>query len=110
MTDKHEYIKDGIKWQRVWHNPQLNTEGNIKIDPFDKRRFVDKTGRMKGSYGDLMDYSKELSEERKSKLGYDPVQRKHFDDYEKRIGKKHLLDRKTSNKIENDFISIDLDD
>jgi len=107
INDVHEYWEDGVKFDRVWCNPQLNTAGG-KIDAFDKKKFVDKTGRMKGTYGDLLDYSKELSEERKSKLGHDPEKDRHFDDYEKKVGKKHLLDKRHV-KTENNFMKIDLD-
>jgi hypothetical protein len=40
-----------------------------------------------------MDRSKELSDKRKQKLGYDPVQKDYFKKYsEKRSGNKHHLD------------------
>ena len=61
MSEKHIYFDDdGLRWERVYFSPQFNTQG--KIDAFDNKKFVDKTGKMKGTYGDLMDYSKELSE------------------------------------------------
>ena len=107
MNDTHEYYQDGVKWDRVWQNPQLNVKGG-KVDPFDKKKFIDKTGKMKGTYGDMLDFSKELSEERAAKLGEDPMKRKHFDDYEKKVGKKHLLDKPKS--AENDFMKVDYDD
>jgi hypothetical protein len=48
---------------------------------------------MKGTYGDLLDYSAELSEKRASKDGEDPLKRKYFEEYKKkRGGKKHLKD------------------
>ena len=41
-----------------------------------------------------MDQSRELSQKRKDKLGYDPVQQKYFKEYsKKRNGIKHYLDR-----------------
>ena len=81
-------------WERVYDAPQVNT-GNAKvIDPFDKRSFVNKTGNMKGTYGDLLDYSAELSERRASKIGgEDPLKRKYFDEYKKKTnGKRHIKD------------------
>ena len=104
MSDTHEYEKDGVKWDRMWEKPKFNREGSSKIDAFDKKRFVDKTGKMKGTYGDILDYSKELSEERKSKMGYDPEQKKFFKNFEKEKGYKHHKDR--PKKLENDFISF----
>ena len=99
MSEKHVYFdNNGLQWERVYFSPQFNTHG--KIDAFDNKGFVDKTGKMKGTYGDLMDYSKELSEERESKMGYDPVKRAYFDDYKKKNGRKHVHDvEKTSNLL-----------
>jgi len=90
MNEKHIYVDEsGLEWKRVWINPQLNTDANI--DPFDNNHFVNKTGNMKGSYGDMLDYSKELSNKRKSMHGgIDPVQQKYFKEYSKqRNGAKH---------------------
>lgn len=92
IHDKHEYLDtEGVKWQRVFTAPQLNCVGTI--DPFDKNDFVNRTATTKGTYGDLVDRSAELSEQRKAKLGYDPVQNKYFDNYSKaRRGVKHAKD------------------
>ena len=50
---------------------------------------------MKGTYGDLQNYSKELSEERKKTHGIDPVQQKYFSEYsKKRKGAKHINEMK----------------
>lgn len=103
VNDKHEYVKNGIKWARLWQNPQLNVKGG-KVDPFDKKKFVDKTGKMKGTYGDMLDMSKELSEERKSKVGFDPEQKRFFGEFEKKNGYRHHKDK--PDKVENDFVSF----
>ena len=95
MNDEHVYFDDdNLEWKRVWVNPQLNTESSI--DPFNNNAFIEKTGNMKGSYGDLVNYSKELSEKRKSVHGgVDPVQQKYFKDYSsKRNGAKHIDEMK----------------
>ena len=43
---------------------------------------------MKGTFGDMMDYSSELSQKRAEKAGgIDPVKKKHFENYEKAVGK-----------------------
>lgn len=107
MNDDHVYFENGVEWARLWSNPQINTVGK-KIDPFDSKGFVEKTGKMKGSIGDMIDYSAELSAKRAEKTGEDPVKKKFFEDYQKETGKKHLMDR--PKKFENDFMSVDADD
>lgn len=99
MAEEHVYSdEDGLKWERVYYPPTFSTFGSISA--FDKKGFSDKTGKMKGTYGDLMDYSQELSEERESVMGYDPVKRAYFDDYKKKNGAKHVGDvEKTSNSL-----------
>lgn len=82
-------------WERVYDSPQVNI-GNAKVvDPFDNKGFVNKTANMKGRYGDLLDYSSELSNRRAAlNGGEDPIKRKYFDDYKKKTnGKKHVKDR-----------------
>ena len=62
---------------------------------------------MKGSVGDMLDYSKELSEKRAEKNGgVDPVKQKYFRNYEKKTGKKHLADKKS---YESKNVRIDYD-
>lgn len=81
-------------WERVYVSPQVNIGNASTADPFDNKGFIDRTGKMKGRYGDILDYSAELSEKRAEKAGgEDPVKRKHFDEYKKKTGKKHLKDR-----------------
>lgn len=97
IHDKHEYSEGGVQWKRVFTPPQVGN--TIKIDPYNPRDFVEKTGSQKGTMGDLWDRSKELSEKRKDKEGVDPVQQKYFDNYAKqRKGKRHHLDPKRSSK------------
>ena len=93
MNEEHIYIdKEGVKWKRVYHIPQASIDSGS--DPFDNQAFINKTANQKGSYGDLIDQSRELSQKRKDKLGYDPVQKKYFKEYsKKRNGIKHHLDR-----------------
>ncbi len=93
MNEDHIYIdNNGIKWNRVWNIPQANIDSDT--DPFDNKAFLQKTSKQKGSYGDLIDQSRELSQKRKDKLGYDPIQKKYFKEYsKKRNGIKHHLDR-----------------
>lgn len=92
MNDEHIFIDEhNVKWKRVFYSPQTSIDS--EIDPFDSQSFKDKTNNKKGSYGDFLDKSKELSQKRKDKLGYDPIQKKYFKEYsEKRRGVKHPLD------------------
>jgi hypothetical protein len=93
MNDKHVYVDEkGVTWKRVWDIPQASIDSGT--DPFDNKAFINKTANQKGSYGDIIDQSKELSQKRKDKLGYDPVQQKYFKEYsKKRRGIKHPLDK-----------------
>ena len=79
--DKFYIDDDGIEWQRVFLAP--NATIDAELDPFSSRSFIDKTNS-KGSMGDLMERSKEMSEKRKDKLGFDPVQKKYFQEYSKK--------------------------
>ena len=84
------------EWQRIYDVPQVNMGNYIakKVDPWDKKQFIERTGKMKGTLGDLHGYSAQLSEERakESVTGEDPVKRKHFNKYKKNTGKKHVSD------------------
>ena len=93
MNDEHVYVgEDGIKWKRVFYSPEASIDSNI--DPFSNKAFIDKTGNSKGTVGELMDRSKEMSQKRSDKLGYDPMRKKYFQEYsKKRRGLKHPLDR-----------------
>jgi len=92
MNEDHVYMDEsGVKWKRVFSSPNASIDS--QVDPFDSKGFVEKTGAAKGTYGEMLDRSKELSEKRKNKLGYDPVQKKYFENYKKkRNGIKHHLD------------------
>jgi hypothetical protein len=92
MNDKKEHTdEDGTLWKRVWHIPEASIDANI--DPFSQGQFREKTNT-KGTMGELMERSAELSAKRSDKLGYDPVKQKYFKEYsKKRNGTKHHLDR-----------------
>ena len=89
MNDAHVYEEDGVKWERVFLAPNASVDS--EIDPFNSRHFIDATANKRGSMGDMMDMSKELSEKRAAQRdGVDPVKQKYFDDYSKeRRGAKH---------------------
>lgn len=90
INDPHVYIdKDGIEWKRVFSVPEINTQGTLKAD-CSPREFSEFTKNKKGTFGDMFDRSKELSEKRKKIYGKDPVKEKYFKDWsKKRNGKIH---------------------
>ncbi len=86
MNDEKKYTdEDGVEWKRVFLSSQLSCEGSI--DPWSNADFVNKTANKKGSYGDLMDQSAELSAQRaKESGGIDPVKQKYYKDYSNKRG------------------------
>lgn len=96
-------------WERIYETPQISMGNSTSktVDPYSQNEFVERTGKMKGNFGNMMDYSKELSEKRaKDHGGVDPVKKKYFKNYEKKTGKKHLRDKKT---YESKNVKIDFD-
>ncbi len=98
MNDPHVYHgknNDENDWIRVFHVPATSIDS--KIDPSRPQDFVEKTGKKRGTIGNLLDVSQELSEKRAEiHGGVDPVKQKFFEDYAKnRKGKKHPLQMKT---------------
>ncbi len=108
MKDEHSYQENGVVWKRIFTKPNASIDSIANIDPFNKQKFIQKTGSLKGTVGDMMDLSKEMSHQRSDKVGTeDPVKRKFFNDYEKNIGKKHLEDK--PKKIERKGVTVELD-
>lgn len=107
MSEEHIYVDEfGLEWKRVFTVP--NAMIDTKTDPWNHNDFVEKTGKMKGTVGDVLDYSAELSQQRAQSHGKeDPVKKKVFDDYKKRTGKQHLSD--TKKVINNSRIRAELD-
>ena len=106
MNDAHTFSKDGVEWQRVFLPP--NAAISSSSDPFNSNSFLEKTSNMKGTFGDMMDYTAELSEKRAEKSGgIDPIKKKHFERYEKDVGKKHVNDK--GHSYENKSIKVDYD-
>ncbi len=96
-------------WERVYETPQISMGNSTSktVDPYSQNEFVERTGKMKGNFGDMIDYSKELSEKRAADHGgVDPVKKKYFKNYEKKTGKKHLADKKP---YESKNVRIDFD-
>ena len=106
MTDEHKYFdEEGLEWSRVLLNPTMSMD--TKIDPWSNADFVNKTKDKKGTYGDLMDQSDKLSQQRAQENGgVDPLKQKYFENYAKeRGGKKHHLDKPKT--LENKNIKIE---
>lgn len=106
MNDEKKYFdKNGLEWRRVFTPPQASIDA--KIDPNSSNAFIDKTSTKKGTYGDLQNLSKELSEKRKEKIGFDPVEKKYLDEYSKaRSGRKHQSQKVKT--IKNPFFTVDV--
>ena len=108
MNETHQYsgiAGDENCWKRVFTVPNASIDSHV--DPFSSKQFVDKTQNKKGTYGDLLDRSAEMSDKRACLAGgKDPVKEKYFSDYSaKRRGAKHPDQMKTfeNNKIKVDF-------
>lgn len=109
INEKHEYIdSQGVAWERVFTAPQVTVDSNF--DPFSEAGFAEKTGKKKGTMGDLLDRSRELSDKRAQlNGGVDPVKEKTFEDYsKKRRGLKHPNDPKRYDKLNKMGVKIDL--
>lgn len=92
MNEVHEYFGESGEeksWKRVFTIPQARIDG--EVDPFSPKQFVDKTQNKKGTYGDLLDRSAEMSAKRAHIAGgTDPVKQQYYDNYSKtRRGAKH---------------------
>lgn len=93
MNDKKEYKGENgkEKWKRIYTAPRASNTS--RLDAYEKPAdFVNNIANKKGTYGDLLDLSKEVSERRaqKSKDGKDPVKEKYFKEWsKKRSGKIH---------------------
>lgn len=101
MNDDHVFVDDqGLEWNRIFTNPTMSIDSQ-DVDPFSQQQFIEKTANMKGTYGDMVDYSKELSQQRAEKLGKeDPIKRDMFNNYQKERGFKHHNDRDNKKVID----------
>ena len=109
MNDKHVYFdSEGLEWKRVFTVPNASIDS--QIDPHSSKDFVNKTANKKGSMGDIMDYSKDLSYQRAEKNGgIDPIKENYYKDYSsKRNGAKHMDQMKDAVK-KNSQINVDFD-
>ena len=108
MNDEHVYEEGGVEWKRVLTSPNVSIDNSI--DPFDNQQFIDATYNKKGTVGDMMDLSAELSAKRAEKAGgTDPVKEKFYDNYAKeRKGAEHP-NRIKEKGYESKNIKIDYD-
>ena len=89
MVEEHVYEENGVKFNRVFTKPTAATD--TKIDPMNSREFVEKTGKKKGTMGDLWDQSQEASQKREKIIGKDPLKEKYYENYSKtRKGRPHI--------------------
>lgn len=83
MNEEHVHSEDGIKYERVFTVPNAQIDADIDVDSSEK--FIEKTGKMKGTLGEIWDYSQELSNKRAEKNGgVDPVRQKAEEKYSKK--------------------------
>ena len=89
MNDKHVYSEDGVEWKRGFLSPNASIDSSV--DPFNKQQYIDATYNKKGTVGDMMDLSAELSHKRAEKAGgLDPVKENFYNNYSKeRKGAEH---------------------
>jgi len=83
IKEEHTYSEDGVEFDRVFTVPNMSIDA--ASDPFSAEQFRQKTKDMKGTMGDIWDYSKELSEKRKNAMGgTDPIREKAEKKYSKK--------------------------
>ena len=108
MNDEHVYSEEGVEWKRVFLSPNASIDNSI--DPFNKQQYIDATYNKKGTVGDMMDLSKELSAKRAEKEGgVDSVKEKFYDNYAKeRRGAQHP-NRAKEKGYESKDVKVDYD-
>lgn len=107
--DKIFHGKDGTQvgeWRRVYTSPNASIDSSTSIDPNSSRDFVEKTGRKKGTYGDLLSLSAELSAKRKDKEGRDVVKEKWLKNYKTTNGVEHF-DSSKDKVVKKNGVTID---
>ncbi len=101
MNDEKIYNgEDGTQvgvWSRRYYSPNAGVD--TRINPESARDFVEKTGRKKGTIGDILDASAEMSARRTEIMGKDPLIQKYKDEYSgKRKGKKNPSEARAAQK------------
>lgn len=83
MNEEHTYSENGVKYERVFTIPNAQIDANFDVNSSEK--FIEKTGKMKGTLGEIWDYSQELSDKRAARNdGVDPVRQKAEEKYSKK--------------------------
>lgn len=96
MNEEHVYLDEtGTKWERVYEVPRVAFDS--KIDPSSEKDFVRATASKKGTIGDIIDYSKEMSE-RRGGADKDPIIAKRREEYKKQTGREHPDVKKEKSK------------
>ena len=86
VNDNHEFIKDGIGWNRVFTKP--NASIDTKNDAYDDKKNLQKIANTKGTIGNMEDFAAEQSAKREEKLGVDPIKQQTYEKYSKERGGK----------------------
>jgi len=108
MNDEHVYSEDGVEWDRVFLSPNASIDNSI--DPFSNQQYIDATSNKKGTIGDMMDLSSELSAKRAEIAGgKDPVKEKFYDNYAKERGGAEHPNRIKEKGYESKNVKIDYD-
>ena len=81
MNEAHVYEEDGVRFERLFTIPSASIDQNIDT----AQKFVEKTANMRGTLGEIWDYSQELSDKRaKDNGGVDPMREKAENNYSKK--------------------------
>jgi hypothetical protein len=108
MNDEHVYSEEGVEWKRVFLSPNASIDNSI--DPFSNQQFIDATYNKKGTVGDMMDLSAELSAKRAEKRGgTDPVKEKFYNKYAKERGGAEHPNRFKGKSYESKNVKVDYD-
>jgi hypothetical protein len=108
-NEVHKFSKDGVEFERVYYAPNISIDS--RVDPYTSKSFVEKSRNKKGTIGDLLKESKELSEKRGG-AGNDPVLKNFYSSYQKDNGVKHSNEikseklEKANNKLKKFGISL----
>jgi len=108
MNDEHVYSEEGVEWDRVFLSPNASIDNSI--DPFSNQQYIDATSNKKGTVGDMMDLSSELSAKRAEIAGgKDPLKEKFYDNYAKERGGAEHPNRIKEKGYESKNVKIDYD-
>lgn len=86
MNDPHVFEEGGVKWERVYHSPQVSISLKTS-NPFDVKELVGKTyENKKGTIGNILDMAEEARSKRIEKEGFDSWGEQHKARYKKETG------------------------